>query len=122
MHNRIVGYDWILMCRAFLVAITGAMFALHLGSKTLLKNGVRAVTLLRWEIAYYALLLAAVTLPVFRGLLVPAVVLAALHLAAWVYVERRRDNRLPQPRVLRAVQIFDSAEALVLVWIVFAIF
>lgn len=120
MHNQIVGYNGTLILRAFLVAATGSMFALHLGTTTLLKHGVRAVTLLRWEIAYYVLLLAAVTLPSFRGLLAQAVVLAVLHLAAWGYSELHPEAGMPRPAVLRAVRIFDSAEAIVLAWILVA--
>ena len=116
-----MGENGIWICRAFLVAITGAMIALHLASTTLLKHGVKAVTLLRWEVAYYVLLLAAIELPPFRGLLLPGIVLAALHLAAWLYSEAHRDEGIPRSGVLRAVTIFDSVEAIVLAWIVFTL-
>ena len=116
-----MGYNGILICRAFLVVVTSAMFALHLASTTLLKHGVRAVTLLRWEITYYVLLLGAVILPPFRGLLIPAVVLAVLHFGAWTYSELHREQGIPRPQVLRAVTLFDSAEAIVLAWILIAL-
>lgn len=103
--------------RVVLIAATAMMFALHLVSAPLLRRGVRAVTLLRWEMAYYALLIAALFVPEFHRVLIPALVLAALHFGTWAYTELRPTTELPSPGLLRAVQGFDSAEALVLVWI-----
>lgn len=111
----------LLELRAALVFATGAMLALHLASTFLLRQGIRPVTLLRWEAIYYVLLLAALALPSFRRLFVPAIVLAAVHLSAWLYVEKHPPATPPNRRVLRGVLLFDSAEAVVLAWIIFAI-
>lgn len=111
----------ILTLRYLLVAATAAMFALHLVSAPLLRRGVPAVTLLRWEGAYYVLLLASLLVPDFRRLLIPAIVLAVIHFSAWAYTERRPSTEPPSPGILRAVQVFDATEAVVLVWIAIAI-
>ncbi len=105
--------------RYILLAATVAMFVLHLASTALLKRGVRATTLLRLEIVYYALLLTAITIPVLRILLVPAIVLAVLHAAVWMYSEVRRQDGIPSRSVLLGVQVFDSAEAVALAWIAY---
>ena len=95
------------------------MFVLHLLTTVLLKRGIRAVTLLRWEIAYYGVLLSVLLVPSFRMLVIPAVALAALHATAWLYSEVRHDQRVPGRQMLIAVQIFDSAEAAALAWIAY---
>ena len=102
--------------RYLLLAATAAMFVLHLASGVLLRRGIRAVTLLRFEGAYYAVILAALAVPAFRGVLWPAMVLAALHFAAWAYSEARPEPGVPRRSVLMAVQIFDWAEAIALAW------
>ncbi len=107
-------------CRYLLLIATASMFLLHLVSARLLRRGVWAVTLLRWEAAYYALLLAALTLPAFRKVTIPAVVLGALHIAAWLYTEREKPVVLGE-RLLMAVRVFDAGEAIVLAWIALAV-
>jgi len=119
MHNRAVTAPAISVLRYLLLAATAAMFILHLATAPLLRRGIRAVTLLRFEIAYYVLLLAALAVPAFRRVLVPAIILTALHLAAWIYSEIHREQGVPRPGVLRAVQVFDTGEAVVLAFIAF---
>lgn len=104
--------------RAVLLGATAAMIALHLITGKLLKAGVRGVTLLRWEAAYYALLLAAVAAGM-REVLIPAVALGAIHLAGWVYGEKKLVHGASALRgnLLIAVQIFDWGEAVALAWI-----
>jgi hypothetical protein len=122
MHNRAVTVSAVSALRYLLLSATAAMFLLHLATAPLLRRGVRGVTLLRFEIAYYVLLLAALAVPQFRRVMVPAIVLAALHLAAWIYSEIHHEKGVPRPGVLRAVQIFDTGEAAVLAWIAFLLF
>jgi hypothetical protein len=97
------------------------MFALHLATAPLLRRGMRAITLLRLEAIYYVLLLAAMALPAFRKVMVPAIVLGAIHLIAWAYTEKRPAEGTPRPGLLRAVLVFDTAEAVVLAWIAYRI-
>ena len=111
----------IVVLRYILLAATAAMFVLHLTSTTLLKRGVRAVTLLRFEVGYYAMLLAALLFPAFRMVIIPAIALAAIHAAAWIYSELRHAGTLSRT-IMIGVLIFDSAEALVLAGIAFALF
>ena len=117
MHNRGVTVATISAFRYLLLAATAAMFALHLASGALLRRGIRAVILLRFEGAYYVVILLALAVPAFRGVMWPALVLAALHFAAWAYSEARPEPGIPRPGVLMAVQIFDWAEAVALAWI-----
>lgn len=111
----------IVVLRYVLLAATVAMIGLHLCTTLLLKRGVRAVTLLRVEIAYYVLLLVALAFPAFRIVLAPAVVLAGIHAAAWMYSEVNRDNAVPSRPVLIGVQVFDSGEAVALAWIAYGL-
>jgi hypothetical protein len=106
--------------RCVLLVATAAMFFLHLGTGLLLKRGVRPVTLLRFEAAYYLVMAATLFLPQFRTVLFPVILLAALHLAGWLYSEMKmtHTNASVVPRnVIVAVQIFDWSEAVVLAWI-----
>lgn len=95
------------------------MIGLHLCTTVLLKRGVRAVTLLRLEITYYVLLLLTLSFPTFRIVVVPAIVLAGIHAAAWIYSESHRGDKVPSRPVLTAVQLFDSGEAVALAWIAY---
>lgn len=100
-----------------LLAYTAAMLALHLVT-TLALRRVSARTLLRFEAIYYAALLGYVAAG-GRALLWPAVILGAIHLAGWVISETRPAyvHHVASARVATAVQIFDWAEAVVLIYI-----
>src|SRR5512140_2449837 len=89
MHNAAVTSTALFGIRCALLAATAAMFLLHIVTGVLLRRGVSGVLLLRLEAAYYVVLLAAVTLPAFRSVLIPVVVLGALHLGGWLYAELR---------------------------------
>jgi len=117
-HNAGVSATAYVVIRDLLLGATAAMFALHLITGRLLRAGVRGVVLLRWEAAYYTLLLGALAAPALRAVLIPAVALAALHFAAWVYGERKLApaGALRRNTIL-AIQAFDWGEALALAWI-----
>ena len=106
--------------RLVLLGATAAMFALHLVTGRLLRAGVRALKLLRFEAAYYVFLLAAVAAGM-RELLFPGVLLGAIHLAAWIYGEKKMVGNALSRRVMAAVQWFDWSEAVVLAWIGLAV-
>ena len=82
----------IVVLRYLLLAATAAMLALHLCTSALLKRGVRAVTLLRFEIAYYTVLLVSLAFPTFRAVLIPAIVLAGIFFS--IYMSRTILRRL----------------------------
>lgn len=116
--------------RILVLALTAAMLLLHVGTASLLgrahahkKGGFAPAVamVLRLEALYYALLLVYVAVSRRPGLLLPATVLAAFHLAGLALFTGR--PALAGPRVSRSaivvtgVRLFDAAEALALAWI-----
>ncbi len=106
----------------FVLLYTLIMLAAHLVSSWLLRRRwVRASALLRFEGAYYLALVAYVASARAHALIVPVAVLAIIHFGVWAMAEAKpssvvvADGRTT--RALIAVQIFDWAEALALVWI-----
>lgn len=116
--------------RILVLALTAAMLLLHIGTASLLgrarahKRGGFAPAVgvvLRLEAAYYALLLVYVAVSHQLSLLVPATVLAAIHMAGLALFAGRpapAAQRLSgSPVVITGVRLFDAAEALALAWI-----
>ena len=116
---------------ALLLAFTAAMILVHLTSTRLLRRAwtqeapgwLSVLNIFRFEGIYYLALMAYVLWQSGRFLLLPLVVMAALHVAGWAMAERRREW-LAEPggegaraRILAGVQAFDLAETVVLVYI-----
>ncbi len=94
-----------------------AMLGVHLVSSWILRRRwVSEVALLRFEAAYYALLVAYVAWTRTRGLMVAIAVLAAIHLVVWVAYEVKRPAASSKGTLI-AVQVFDWGEAVALGWI-----
>jgi hypothetical protein len=107
------------------------MVAVHLTSGQLLRRiwakqaprWLSAINIFRFEGFYYALLMAYVAWQRSRFLLAPLVLMALLHIGGWMVAERRRawlvnaGGEAGRARVLIAVQTFDLAETVVLVYI-----
>lgn len=130
-----------------IAALTAAMFAFHLISTRVLGRALQgskaagAIALVvRAEAAYYLLLGLFAWATHQRSLAIAVLVLGLIHVLAWLFAEGRWEDLLEQavlgsspsanpvsagqqphtPRVrllLRAVQAFDWAEAVVLFWI-----
>src|SRR5690348_10335929 len=83
---------------ALLLAFTAAMVCVHLTSGRLLRRAwagdappwLSVLNIFRFEGAYYVALMAYVAVQRGRFLLVPLIVMALLHLAAWALAENRR--------------------------------
>ena len=116
---------------ALLLAFTAAMILVHLTSTRLLRRAwadqapgwLSVLNIFRFEGAYYVALMAYVVWQRGRFLLVPLVVMAALHVTAWMLAERRREwlanagGEAARARILAGVQAFDLAETVLLVYI-----
>ncbi|HEU5336395.1 MAG TPA: hypothetical protein VFU27_10545 [Terriglobales bacterium] len=114
-----------------LLAFTLAMVAVHLTSGELLRRiwakraprWLSALNLFRFEGIYYVFLMGYVASQRSRFLLAPLVVMALLHIGAWMVAERRRawlvnaGGEAARARILAGVQAFDLAETAVLVYI-----
>ncbi len=103
-----------------LLGLTLAMLALHLVTYFVLRH-VSAKALVRAEAAYYLVLIAYVALARRGDLVLAAVVLGAIHWAAWIIAERRAawvaEGIVQAPRALIALQVFDWAEAVALAFV-----
>lgn len=125
-----------LALRIFLLVWTFAMLAVHLGSRPILRKALspgegrprwlRVVSIVRFEGAYYIVLLGYALLGPAQFLLAPVVVLGVIHMAGWFYVEARRSalaafeparGTARVEQVLLAVQLFDFFEAVVLIYV-----
>ena len=116
---------------ALLLAFTAAMVLVHLTSGRLLRRAWRAeahgwlsaLNIFRFEGVYYLALMVYVVWQRGRFLLLPLLVMAALHVAGWAVAERRREwlaeagGEAARARILAGVQAFDLAETVVLVYI-----
>src|SRR5579864_6250828 len=119
------------LASALLLAFTSVMILVHLTSTRLLRRAwageapgwLSALNIFRFEAIYYSALMAYVVLQRGRFLLVPLVVMAALHVAGWAVAERRREwlagagGGAARTRILAGVQAFDLVETIVLVYI-----
>ncbi len=111
------------------------MFAYHLVSMRLIRRAaitpsrwLRAVHLVRFEALYYLTLAVFVLWTRSSQLLFPLLVLGTLHVAFWLAADARPGwvdlagvAAGRRERVLLVIQIFDWAEAAVLVWIAWAL-
>lgn len=114
-----------------LLAFTAAMILVHLTSGRLLRSAWRAeapgwlsvLNIFRFEGIYYLALMVYAVSQRGRFLLLPLLVMAALHVAGWAMAERRRDwlaeagGEATRARILAGVQVFDLAETVVLAYI-----
>jgi hypothetical protein len=114
-----------------LLAFTAAMILVHLTSGRLLRRVWRAeapgwlsvLNIFRFEGIYYLALMVYAVSQRGRFLLLPLLVMAALHVAGWAMAERRRDwladagGEATRARILAGVQVFDLAETVVLAYI-----
>lgn len=114
-----------------LLSLTLAMVAVHLTSGRLLRRiwaqqaprWLSALAIFRFEGIYYVLLMGYVAWQRSRFLLAPLVVMALLHVGAWMVAERRRawlvnaGGEAARARILTGVQAFDLAETVVLLYI-----
>ncbi len=101
----------------FLLLYTAAMLAIHVASAWILRrHWISEIALLRFEAAYYVMLVAYAVMVRTPWLVIAVAVLAAIHLAVWAVYEARRPAAAA-PSTLVAVQIFDLGEAFVLAWI-----
>lgn len=114
-----------------LFAFTLGMVVVHITSAELLRRiwtkraprWLSALNLFRFEGIYYVLLMGYVAWQRSRFLLAPLVVMAVLHIGAWMVAERRRawlvtaGGEVARARILAAVQAFDLAETVVLLYI-----
>jgi hypothetical protein len=119
------------LASALLLAFTAAMILVHLTSARLLRRAwageapgwLSVLNIFRFEGIYYLALMAYVVWQRGRFLLVPLVVMAALHVAGWAMAERRREwlaeasGETARARILMGVQVFDLVETVVLVYI-----
>lgn len=119
------------LASALLLVFTAAMILVHLTSTHLLRRAwgeetpgwLSVLNIFRFEGIYYLALMAYVAWQSGRFLLVPLVVMAALHLAGCAIAEQRREwlagagGGTGRARILVAVQAFDLAETVVLVYI-----
>jgi hypothetical protein len=119
------------LASALLLAFTAAMILVHLTSARLLRRAwageapgwLSVLNIFRFEGIYYLALMAYVVWQRGRFLLVPLVVMAALHVAGWAMAERRREwlaeasGEPARARILMGVQVFDLVETVVLVYI-----
>ncbi len=102
------------------------MLALHLLTSLFLGRMRRAgrsavASVLRFEALYYAVLLVYVGLSRSIALLLPATLLAAIHIVGLVVTEQRwiAEGSYRRSAVIAGVRLFDAAEALALTWIVY---
>ena len=116
---------------ALLLGFTAAMILVHLTSTRLLRRAwtegtpawLSVLNIFRFEGIYYLTLVAYVVLQRGRFLLLPLLVMAALHVAGWAVAERRREwlaeagGEAARARILAGVQAFDLAETVVLVYV-----
>jgi len=119
------------LASALLLVFTAAMILVHLTSTRLLRRAwageapvwLSVLNIFRFEGIYYLALMAYVAWQSGRFLLLPLLVRAALHVAAWAMAERRREwlagagGGMGRTRILAGVQVFDLAETVVLVYI-----
>lgn len=119
------------LASALLLAFTAAMILVHLTSTRLLQRAwadqapgwLSVLNIFRFEGTYYVVLMAYVVWQRGRFLLLPLVVMVALHIAGWVLAERRRGwlanagGEAARARIMTGVQAFDLAETVVLVYI-----
>ena len=119
------------LASALLLVFTAVMILVHLTSARLLRRAwageapgwLSVLNLFRFEGVYYLALMAYVAWQSGRFLLIPLVIMAALHVAGWAMAERRREwlegagGALGRTRILAGVQAFDLAETVVLVYI-----
>ncbi|HEV2117157.1 MAG TPA: hypothetical protein VGR48_14090 [Terriglobales bacterium] len=119
------------LATALLLAFTLAMVAVHLTSGRLLRRAwegeaprrLSVLNIFRFEGIYYLALMAYVGWQRSRFLLIPLVVMAALHVVAWAVAERRREwlvdagGAAARARILAGVQAFDLAETVVLIYV-----
>lgn len=119
------------LASALLLGFTAAMVLVHLTSTRLLRRAwtqetpgwLSVLNIFRFEGIYYLALMAYVVLQRGRFLLLPLLVMAALHVAGWAMAERRRDwlaeagGEATRARILAGVQVFDLAETVVLAYI-----
>jgi hypothetical protein len=119
------------LASALLLAFTAAMILVHLTSTRLLRRAwaeeapgwLTVLNIFRFEGIYYLALMAYVVWQRGRFLLLPLLVMAALHVAAWAMAERQREwlagagGGMGRTRILAGVQVFDLAETVVLVYI-----
>ncbi len=118
-----------------LLAFTLAMILVHLATTPLVRHMLAAAhprwltlaNLVRFEGVYYLVLAAFVLCYPDRRLLWPLLVMGSLHVGGWAVAELRPQLLSPAnaggdfDRILRAFQVFDWLEALVLVWIAWAL-
>jgi hypothetical protein len=114
-----------------LLAFTAAMVVLHLSSGRLLRRAwgenpprwLSVLNIFRFEGIYYLALMACVAWKRGRFLLAPLIILAVLHVGGWALAEQRREwlagaqGEAVRARIVAGVQVFDFAEALVLIYI-----
>ena len=119
------------LATALLLAFTLAMVAVHLTSGRLLRRvwegkasrWLSVLNIFRFEGIYYVALMAYVGWQRSRFLLLPLVVMAALHVAGWALAARRREwladggGEAARARIVTGVQAFDLAETVVLIYI-----
>jgi hypothetical protein len=119
------------LASALLLAFTAAMVLVHLTSGRLLRKAwagqapgwLSVLNIFRFEGIYYLALMVYVAWQRGRFLLLPLLVMAALHMAGWAMAERRREwltetgGKAVRARILVGVQAFDLAETVVLVYI-----
>ena len=87
------------LASALLLVFTSAMILVHLTSTRLLRRAwagdapgwLSVLNLFRFEGIYYLALMAYVVWQRGRFLLLPLLVMAALHMAGWAVAERRRE-------------------------------
>lgn len=113
------------MFRIVVLVLTCAMLALHLVTSLLLGRMRRAPmaavsAVLRFEALYYAILLLYVGIGRHAALLVPATILAAVHILGLLITERRwlAQGSYTSAVLIAGVRLFDALEALALTWIV----
>ncbi len=118
-----------------LLAFTLAMIAVHLATMALVRRMIAAAhprwltpaNLVRFEGVYYLALAAFVLWYPDRRLLWPLLVMGTLHVGGWALAEIRPQVLSPSnaggdfDRILCGFQVFDWLEALVLLWIVWAL-
>ena len=119
------------LASALLLVFTSAMILVQLTSTHLLRRAwageapgwLSVLNIFRFEGVYYLALMAYVAWQSGRFLLIPLVIMAALHVAGWAMAERRREwlagagGAVGRTRILAGVQAFDLAETVVLVYI-----
>ncbi len=110
--------------RIVVLVLTCAMLALHLGTSLFLgrmhKAPMAAVSaVLRFEALYYAILLVYVGIGRHVSLLLPATLLAAVHILGLLITEHRwvAQGSYRSTAVIAGVRLFDAVEALALAWI-----